>query len=199
MAYDAAVNRRARLKLVGIFLVFFAPLFAALLLYLNPETLHLIASQSTNRGALISPPRMLDPLAGVDENNQALDSDLLKGKWTMLYWGSEKCDIYCEAGLFKLRQTRLALGRERTRVQTMYITLHAPAAGLQPLKRRNPKLHIARIDAESLLAGQMQAFAVGGIYLIDTRGNMILKYDDTATARDIFNDIKSLLRASKIG
>lgn len=200
MSNKTAINKLARLNLIGIFLIFFMPVFVAMLLYFNPDAARLISPQNTNRGALTSPVQTLGPLEGYDVNNQPLDTDLLKGKWTMLYWGDKECDIYCEAGLFKLRQVRLALGREMSRVQVMYMTLHTPADSyLQKLKHRNQKLHIARINADSLLAKQMQTFALGRVYLIDTLGSLILEYDDSTTAKGIFKDLKSLLRASKIG
>ncbi len=180
--------------------MFFGPVFIAMLIYFNLDVVGLIPQKTTNHGTFILPVQTLKPLDGFDENSQPLVTGLLKGKWTLLYWGEAECNLYCEAELFKLRQVPLSLGREANRVQTVYLTPHALSdSSLKKLKRFNPKLHIAKIKVNSPIAEQMQNFTFGRIYLIDTLGNLILEYNDNSTSKGIFKDIKSLLRVSKIG
>ena len=189
---------QSRLKLVGLFLVFFGPLFIAMILYFNEE-FH--TDLSTNHGKLLEPIKSLPNLEAWDIQKQApLPPILLSSKWTLLYWGHNTCDLHCEADLFKLRQVRLSLGKDMGRLQTLYLSKAGQTdVTLLRLLKRNPALLVAQLKQNSPFAVEINAFVPQQIFIIDTHGNWVLKYTQEATAKEILKDLKHLLKVSRIG
>lgn len=130
----------------------------------------------------------------------ALDAGFFRGHWTLLLWGGANCGLDCEAGLFKMRQARLALGRHRTRVRTAYLLAPGEPFEIHPpqLLRRHPRLAVARLDGEARVVRALSALAPG-VYIVDPNGNLMMNYAANATARGITRDLKHLLRTSRIG
>jgi len=139
-------------------------------------------------------------VAGADAVAGALDAGFFRGHWTLLLWGGADCGLDCEAGLFKMRQARLALGRHRTRVRTAYLLAPGEPFQIRPpqLLRRHPRLAVARLDGDARVVRALSALAPG-VYIVDPNGNLMMGYAANATARGITRDMKHLLRASRIG
>ena len=186
-----------RLKLLALILAFFGPLFAAMLLYLNPQWFPLPAS--TSHGELITPARPLAAFAAVSRDGRTLSEDLLTGKWTLLYWSDADCDLECEAGLFKMRQVRLSLAKDVERAQTVYLSAGEAGSGLASLLDRHPSLVTARLKPGNAFAEQIHAYPRKHVYVIDPLGNLVMRYPGTATSRGMLKDLKKLLRVSRIG
>jgi len=130
----------------------------------------------------------------------ALDAGFFRGRWTLLLWGGADCNLDCEAGLFKMRQARLALGRHRARVRTAYLLAPGEPFEIRPpqLLRRHPRLAVARLGGDARVVRALSALAPG-VYIVDPNGNLMMGYAANATARGITRDMKHLLRASRIG
>ncbi len=131
-------------------------------------------------GTLVQPPR---PVAGD-----------FRGHWTLLYFGRGDCPPGCRAGLGKMRQVHLALGRERGRVRRVFAAQGTTLAGTtEELYRSFPGLVLAT-------AGGMEAWARdGGIYLIDPLGNLVLAYGAEADPGGMRRDLSRLLAYSWAG
>ena len=112
---------KSRSYLIGLFAVFFGPLFFAMWLFYMPNSWQ---NSSTNHGTLIIPVQPLDDFKMSSLDGELWEHEQFTGKWTLLYIGDESCDLYCEANLFKMRQVRLALGRDSKRIQLKYLGLH---------------------------------------------------------------------------
>lgn len=191
----------SRTFLIAMFVVFFAPLFFAMWLFYGPNTW--LSENTQNHGELIQPLRPLDEFSISSIAGKTWQHKDFLGMWTLLYLGDEHCDLYCEASLFKMRQVRLALGRERQRVQRKYLGVHTHAnkRHLTEILTRYPGMQIDWFENKQIKISlpQLQDMQEHQIYVIDPLGNLMMLYNKKATARGMRNDLKRLLKVSKIG
>lgn len=199
--------RRQRRTLIGLALLFFAPLGLAFFLYYGVGWR---PGSHVNHGQLIDPPR---PLPAVRLPHVALDGsadtqtapDFLTRKWTLLYWGPGTCAERCKAELYDTRQVRYALNRDMDRVQRVFVA-QGPCCDLDFLRRQHPDLITVRAtsDAAPVLAllrlSPADDPATGGrVYLIDPLGNLMMVYAAGARPKGMLEDLKRLLGLSQVG
>ena len=197
---EPAPRSRAQIWiLVG---VFFVPLALAFLLYYGGGGWR--PPGSTNHGELISPPR---PLPGVELPSlagSALAADTWHGKWTLLYVGDGRCDGRCRAALVLMRQTRLALNADMSRVQRVFLAT-GHCCDRAYLDEQHPGLVVALADnpaGASLLATipGAQPGTDGFIYIVDPLGNLMMRHAPAAPpAKGLLEDLRKLLKLSHIG
>ena len=186
-------QRRARLALLGLFSLFFLPLVAALVL--NVAAPGWLPFGRVNRGELVQPPQ---PVA-VDDV-QALDGTAFgpdgEAVWQIVYVGSSPCDEACAMALAKMRQARLALGKDAGRVARWWLmTGQADARSVSDARAQHPGLRLGVVAAGSVLVpGQP-----GSVRLVDPAGLLVLRYPPEASASAILKDLKRLLRISTQG
>jgi cytochrome oxidase Cu insertion factor (SCO1/SenC/PrrC family) len=201
MTERIAHDRRQRRILVGIALIFFAPLALSFYLYYGR---HWHPGGRVNAGELIEPARPLPALAlPLSSSDSSTDPQFLRGKWTFLYVQHGRCDDECRRHLYDTRQVRLALDREMTRVQRVFIA-DADCCDLPELKAAHPDLVVIRASSadEPLLAslpGRAGASNSHRIYLVDPLGNAMMFYSPDAKPKGMLEDMKRLLRLSSIG
>jgi len=159
-----------------------------------------------NHGTLITPPLPLPaiPLPRVSfgrADAAAVRTAAVRGKWTLLYIGDGACDAACREALYVMRQTRLALNNDMTRVErTFLVTAHCCAreflsrehAGLVVLDAGSPA-------AEPLLREFSAAPEAHLLYIVDPLGNLVMSYDARTDPHGLLEDLKKLLRLSHIG
>ena len=167
--------------------VFFVPLALAFLLYYGSGGWR--PPGSTNRGELISPPR---PLTNVET---------WRGKWTLVYVGDGRCDERCRAALTLMRQSRLALNKDMTRVQRVFLAT-GNCCDRAYLDAEHPGLVIELADSgpgADLLAAFPDT-AAGSIYIVDPLGNLMMRHAPApAPTKDLLEDLRKLLKLSHIG
>jgi cytochrome oxidase Cu insertion factor (SCO1/SenC/PrrC family) len=210
---DARARTRQRRVLIGLALLFFAPLGLAFYLYYGHGAWH--PGGRVNAGELVSPARPLPGLAlPLWSSDDALpagytDPDFLKGRWTFLYVGSGRCAAACQSRLYDTRQVRIALDRDMKRVQRVFIA-DAGCCDPQFLRDQHPDIVAVRASAEAapllaLLEGsgpggpERLPFAESRVYVIDPLGNLMMSYAPNAKAKGMLEDMKRLLRLSSIG
>jgi cytochrome oxidase Cu insertion factor (SCO1/SenC/PrrC family) len=195
-------DRRQRRILIGLALMFFAPLGLSFYLYYGKEW-H--PGGRVNAGELIEPPRPLPavalPLAS--GNAGQTQPQLLKGKWTLLYVQHGRCDDECAKRLYDTRQVRLALDREMNRVQRVFVA-GADCCDLKEMQAAHPDLIMIRASAAdepvlALLPAPAGAVNSQRVYLIDPLSNVMMFYGPGSTAKGMLEDLKRLLRLSSIG
>ena len=190
MTDPGAQDRRRRRVLVGLALIFFAPLGLAFYLYYAHAGWH--PGGRVNTGVLIEPARPL-PAAS-----------FLNGKWTLLLVESGACEAACRARLYDTRQVRLALDRDMKRVQRVLIA-EGGCCDAEFLHDQHPDLDlIPRAAAAPMLALLPQEDSAGParaprVYLIDPLGNLMMFYPTDAKPKGMLEDLKRLLRLSSIG
>lgn len=150
-----AHDRRQRRILVGIALMFFAPLAVCFYLYYGHVGWR--PGGRVNAGELIEPPRPLPPLAltlfgngspsaaGTGRGSATTEPNFLKRKWTFLYVASGPCADACRARLYDTRQVRLALDRDMNRVQRVFIA-GPDCCDAEFLHEQHPDLIVVRDD-----------------------------------------------------
>lgn len=201
MSRRSAHDRRQRRLLVGVGLMFFAPLGLAFFLYYGHGTWH--PGARVNAGELIQPARPLPPLALPLLSSGSTRPDFLKRKWTLLYLATGPCAVDCRRHLYDMRQVRLALDRNMARVQRVFIA-GGECCDAKFLHDEHPDLITVRLDSASapllaLLPGGGNAVNAQRIYLIDPLGNLMMWYAADASPKGMLEDLQRLLRLSSIG
>jgi hypothetical protein len=215
MNLRSATGGRQRRVAVGLALMFFAPLGLSFYLYYGHG--HWLPRGRVNAGDLIEPPRPLPELAlpltanegGAGGGAGTTNPQFLKGKWTFLYVQRGTCDAECLRHLYDTRQVRIALDREMTRVQRVFIG-DADCCDAQELRAAHPDLILIRSSPDdapllALLPGSastpssQDARDFRRIYLVDPLGNLMMSYAADAKPKGMLEDMKRLLRLSSIG
>lgn len=210
---------RHRAMLIGVGLLFFAPLGLAFFLYYG---LHWHPGGQLNHGDLVEPPLPLPDLAlhrfeaaaTPDTTPDAVPipipgagaaltpPDFLKGKWTLLYFGPGSCPAACRTDLYDTRQVRTALGKDESRVQRVFLAEGA-CCDVALLRTLHPDLLTVRATDEAApLVTILRRAAPGGrdrIYVIDPLGNLMMSYAADAPPKGMLEDLKRLLGLSHVG
>jgi cytochrome oxidase Cu insertion factor (SCO1/SenC/PrrC family) len=191
----AVKPRRGQLILLAV--LFFAPLLFAFVVYYGSDWRPL---RSTNHGTLIAPARPLSP-ADFLKGQPGITSDLFRGKWTLAYISDGQCDDACRKTLFFMRQTQQTLGALIPRTQRVWLaTDHCCDAGAD--SSTQPPL--IDVDAHGESAAEwLSSFPpdqrASSIFIVDPRGNLMMRYDSSADPRGLREDLKKLLGLSHIG
>jgi len=197
---DARRTRMGRLKMLAVLAVCAAPVVASYFTYyvVRPEG-------RRNYGDLIDPQRPLPALTARSLDGTPVPLPSLRGQWLLLSVASGACDAACEKHLYLQRQLREGLGKEKDRVD--WVWLVADGVPVRPsLLPAVAQATVLRVDAAQL--GQWLAAAPGRqlpdhLYLVDPLGNWMMRFPvlkagelDTAAAKDIKRDLERVLRAS---
>lgn len=196
------INPRLILVLLGV--VFLSGAIISTALYFGGWR----PKQTKNHGELVQPalPTVDVPLTTLDGAPVAFHS--LKGKWSLLYFGTADCPKPCQENLYKMRQIIAAQGKEAGRVRQVFIVTDAPAPeALKRTQMENPALltMTGKPDRMSALAAQFQLPAgtpldgLYRIYVMDPLGNFMMSYPPDADARKMRKDLTLLLKVSQIG
>lgn len=173
--------------------VFLGPLALAFWLYYGDPSL--APEGRTNHGALLEP---IMNVAGRVPDSALFQAD--EPRWLLVYRNPGECGEGCREALYTIRQLRLMLGREVTRLDRVF--LHGPEApDTLWIADEHPDLvTIEEPELGELLDEKTPAdLDPGGYYLVDPQGNLVMYFDAGLDPGDIVDDIKKLLRLSRIG
>jgi cytochrome oxidase Cu insertion factor (SCO1/SenC/PrrC family) len=187
-------NVRTVFALGGLFLL---PLLLSFWLYYG---VHWHPLGTTNHGELIAPVRPL-PDVPLPDAAGVVRSQVFQGKWTLVYVGSGACDADCRTTLVFMRQTRLSLNNEMTRVQRVLLAT-AQCCDRAYLTAQHPGLRVldaSQAAAQPLLAQFPQQGRAQALYVVDPLGNLMMRYDARLPPRGLLEDLKRLLQLSHIG
>ena len=190
---------RSRAGLIALLSLFLGPLVLATLWYSMVDELR--PSGHVNHGTLLSPMTTLAGLSLRHADGSSLPADWILGRWTLVQVGGARCDLYCEAALFKTRQAQAMLGRDEDRVQRLYVLSEPAGPGVRALFSEHPGMEVVTGTREQLepLLTALPGHAHGTVYLVDPLGNVMMRYDATATTKGVVKDLQRLLKVSKIG
>jgi len=201
----AAASRAHQYRtILLLLLVFFAPLLLSFLVYYGTGWR---PGGHTNHGALIEPPRELPKIAlprldapPVSAGTSSA-ADPLFGKWSLVYIGAGDCDPACRQTLYFMRQTHLGLGNLSTRVQRVFLVTDQ-CCDRDYLEREHPgliTLNAQGNEASVLLSQFPDDRRATSIFIVDPRGNLMMRYDAKAPPRGLRDDLARLLDLSHIG
>lgn len=159
---------------------------------------------SVNHGTLIAPPRPLPPLVLPRASRGGpgtAAAETFRGVWTLVYVGDGLCDADCARALLVMRQTRLALNNDMTRVARVFL---ASGRCCAPALRAAPDPGLIVLDATGpadapLLAQFPQDGRAHSVFVVDPLGNLMMSYDDRNDPHGLLEDLRKLLRLSHIG
>lgn len=200
VADEQALRRRTvggRLKMLLVLLACAAPVIASYFTYyvIRPEG-------RTNYGTLIEPARPLPAawplttLAGA-----AVEPASLRGQWLLVVVGSGACDAACEQRLYLQRQLREMLGRERDRVDKVWLVTDevTPRPELQAALTAGDPVQILRVPAEALARWLEPAPGQAPhdhLYIVDPMGMWMMRMPPAPEPSRVKRDLERLLRAS---
>lgn len=193
MNNETSRRGNSHLQLILIALIFTVPLIAASWMYFSDNAVRPVGM--TNNGVL------LDPIVNLPE--ELGNSPLLtaaENRWMLVYLLSGDCAETCQDSLYKLRQMRLMLGNDMSRVVRVW--LHgSQAPDTLRLEQDHPGL-VAVHDAAArqLLADvHPRGMSSVGFYLLDPLGNLIMYFPEDVAPRELVDDLERLLKLSHIG
>jgi hypothetical protein len=186
-----------RLQMALILLVCAAPVIAS---YLTVYVLRPAAGEAAY-GDLIQPSVGLPDVAGIDLQGGRVPLRSLKGQWLLVAVNPSSCDAACEQRLFLQRQLREMLGRERERLDKVWlVTDDAPLspALLQAVTGGVPVqvLRVARADVQAWLKPARGQQLDNHLYLVDPMGEWMMRLPATPDPAKAKRDLDRLLRAS---
>jgi len=193
---DARRTRAGRIKMLLVLLVCAAPVAASYFSYfvLRPQA-------RTNYSSLIQPTRSLPPLPLRKLDGTPVEAASLHGQWLLLALGPADCGTDCQQRLYMQRQLREMLGRERDRVDKLWLV--TDAAELPPAMRTalaaDPSLQALRVPRDAL-AAWLQPEAGRALeqhlYLVDPMGEWMMRMPADPDPARVKRDLERLLRAS---
>ncbi|GGY17177.1 cytochrome c oxidase subunit I [Pseudoduganella dura] len=159
-------------------------------------------SSRNNYGTLIDPrERPMPVMATRTLAGDPVTLQSLNGKWIMLKAGGSDCGQACQDQLFTMRQLRTMQGKEMDRVERVWlITDEQPLDTL--LMRVNDGTRMLRAPAGTVdkwLPVEAGGKAEEHIYIIDPRGNLMMRFPKNPDPAKMKKDIGKLLKASAIG
>lgn len=182
----------ARLQIFVIAAVFFGPLAVATWMYYSGS---LTPEGRVNAGTLLEP--IENVIEAVPDSKVAKEAD---GHWALIYVNEGECGDPCQDALYTTRQSRLMLGREMERVIRIFLHGDTPPDTVF-LENEHAGL-ITAIDSgfSGLLQNKKPAtLEEGGYFLMDPLGNLVMYFEPTINPREMVDDIKRLLKLSRIG
>ena len=184
-------GRQGKVQLLLVALVFFGPLIGAAWLYYKGDSLQ--PDARANHGAL------LEPI--VNLHDVVPRSALLAHRaWLLLYPNDGPCSEDCRRALYTIRQSRLMLGKEMDRVKRVFLHGAEPPDTLFIAEEHKGLITLQDAALRAVLDNKKPDTLVGGgYYLIDPHGNLVLYFSPDIEPRDIVDDIKRLLKLSRIG
>lgn len=194
---DASRTRGGRVRMLLVMLVCAAPIL------LSYFTYYVIRPQSTSSfGQLIEPQRELPALAATDLQGQPVDVQSLRGQWLFMMVAGGACDSSCERMLYIQRQLHKSLGREKDKVDRVWLVSDKAAVSdslLQALQGAT----VLRVDAQALSQWLYPAQGLAltdHFFLVDPMGRWMMRFPSKQEGAEapvkIKRDMERLLRAA---
>ncbi len=187
---------RGRWKMVFVMLCCAAPVIASYFTYyvVRPEGRSVY-------GQLIDPQRPLPNVEATLPDGKTLRLSSLKGQWLLVAVADAACDTLCEQQLYLQRQLRESLGREKDRLDRVWLV-----SDDQPLPERLAHglrgatvLRVPATEIAKWLPAAASHAPAEHLFVVDPLGNLMMRFPalmDAAGASRGKRDLDRLLRAS---
>lgn len=193
---DEQRTRRGRWKMLVVALVCAAPVIASYFMYyvVRPEGRRAY-------GDLIEPQRPIPSITGTTLDGRTVSLPSLQGQWLLVSVAGGACDALCERHLYLQRQLREGLGKEKERVDWVWLVSDA-APVRETLLPALQQATVLRVDPAQLaqwlspVAGQQLP---DHLYVVDPMGHWMMRFPpgtDAPSATKVRKDLERLLRAS---
>lgn len=200
VALDAEVSRRTnigRMKMALVFLVCAAPVVASYVTYffVHPQG-------RSNYSTLIQPQRPIPAsLPLTDLKGVPVAAASLKGQWLLVVVSGAACDKGCEHRLWLQRQLRETLGREKDRVDKVWLIDDGgiPSPRILNGVVTHTEATVLKVPAAALASWLEPAAGHAldeHLYIVDPMGNWMMRAPADAEPAKLKRDFDKLLRAS---
>ncbi|SDT17159.1 hypothetical protein SAMN05216421_3065 [Halopseudomonas xinjiangensis] len=192
---DTTPPRRGQLKLLAVFAVVIGPIFVA---WLMARSGYGVPESHTNKSDLVESAISVQTWgAGVEPLGYG-------APWRLTVTTPGDCEEACLALVHEARQINVALGREAGRVEHVLLQAHPASPALRErLDSEFPRLTVLPLNEAAYrdsLDSQPQAWRQQPqLWVIDPLGRVVLRRNPERPARQILDDLKHLLKVSKIG
>ena len=187
---------RGRWRLLAVLAVCAAPVVASYFTYyvIRPDS-------RRSYGALIEPQRPLPAINATGLDGKTAPLTALKGQWLLISVAGGGCDPACERHLYLQRQLRESLGKEKDRMDWVWLVPDAAAvrASLLPALGQATVLQVRGDELGRWLEPAPGHRPEDHLYLVDPLGNLMLRFPaalDAASASQAKRDLDRLMRAS---
>ena len=190
-----------RVKLLGLIGVFLLPFIAGWLALYVFE----IKPVSGNYGMLVQPVIKVEwpPM-------KSLKGQIYEGgfgrKWAFILIAGNRCSEACRSNLFYMRQSRTLLGRDADRLQNVLISSAGIDDDMKRFLKEYPDLVVIDKFKDLSLLSQFRADeaseTIGStpkMYLVDPDQNFMMHYPADADEHRVLEDLRKLMKLSKIG
>ena len=195
-ADDPRRRRGGRWKMLLVLLMCAAPVIASYFTYfvIRPEG-------RTNYSTLILPTRSMPALALSTLDGAPVTAASLRRQWLLMVVAPAACDEACQKQLFMQRQLREMLGRERDRLDKVWLVTDAGAvsAPLRAAVQAGEPTQVLRVDAAALaqwLQPEAGRALQDHLYVVDPMGEWMMRVPANADPARVKRDLNKLLRAS---
>ncbi|MES2952089.1 MAG: hypothetical protein V4858_26480 [Pseudomonadota bacterium] len=185
-----------RLKMLAVLLICASPVIASYLTFyvIRPEG-------RRNFGELVEPHRALPDLVGSTVDGKPANLRALKGQWLLVSVSSGACAEQCARHLYLQRQLREGLGKEKERLDWVWLVNDAApvAEALLPALKGATVVRVPPAGLADWLAAQPGQALADHLYLVDPLGNWMMRFPanvDEKGAVKVKRDLDRLLRAS---
>lgn len=192
-ARRVADTRAGRWKMLMVLLVCAAPVIASYFTYyvLRPEG-------RRNYGEIIDPPVAMPSVQGQDVNGQPVPLSSLKDQWLFVSVADSACDAQCERNLYLQRQLREGLGKDKDRVDWVWLRTGSQELS-EALRKATSQATVLHMD-EAAIASWLQPAAghqlKDHLYVVDPMGQWMMRFPADADPTRMRRDLERLLRAS---
>jgi cytochrome oxidase Cu insertion factor (SCO1/SenC/PrrC family) len=189
-------TRAGRINMLMVLLVCAAPVLLSYYMYyvVRPEG-------RVNHGDLIDPPVAMPadhalPLS--DQQGKPVAVSSLKDQWLLVTVAGGACDKPCEKMLYLQRQVREALGKDKDRVDRVWLIDDGQPMreALAPAMAGALVLSADAVKLSAWLKPQAGRSLHAHWYLVDPRGQWMMRFDANAEPRQMHKDLSRLLRAA---
>ncbi|HEY8048524.1 MAG TPA: hypothetical protein VIE63_05075 [Ramlibacter sp.] len=197
---DSGRTRAGRIKMLLVLAVCAAPVIASYFTY------YVVHPQSPKSfGTLVQPQRPLPDVSATALDGKRVPLRSLKGQWLLVSVAGGACDTGCERNLYLQRQLRESFGKDRDRVDWVWLVDdNSPVRPqLQPALAGATVLRVDAAQLAQWLAPEPGHALHDHIYVVDPMGNWMMRFPqadrralDTVAAKNMKRDLDRLLRAS---
>jgi hypothetical protein len=191
-----ARTRIGRIKMALILLACASPVIASYFTYYVIKP-----TGQPGHGVLVQPPVDIPPAAALpltDLQGKTVDPRSLRDQWLMVVVADGACDSTCEKLLYAQRQLRETLGREKDRLDRVWIVTgdQPPRADLLPALDGASVLRAPRDAVAAWLKPARGESLSSHLYLVDPMGVWMMRFPVAFEPAKVKRDVERMLRAA---
>ena len=154
----------------------------------------------TNYGTLLQPQRPVPDLPLTNLDGSRFDLRRLAGNWVFVMVDDSQCDKPCADKLLMMRQQRTMTGKDRDRIERVWLVSDQQPLPIM-LMREYEGTHFVRAPLQTLREFLVLPDIAGAqlqdhLWLIDPRGNLMLRWPKNPEVNGVKRDLAKLLKVS---